>query len=140
MIRRTNPSDIDYIVKIDQTSLSAHWSKVQYFEEMERDDTLFFVVELNQVPVGFILVRIFEEISELYQIAIDASYRRQGFASQLLEAVIHELPKGTQLFLEVASKNLEARTFYSKHNFKEIRTRKHYYNDGDDAIELRKVI
>ena len=44
------------------------------------------------------------------------------------------------LSLEVAYKNITAYLLYKKLGFVERRTRKNYYNNGDDAIEMIKRV
>ena len=75
-------------------------------------------------------------------IVVKKSHRRKGIGQKLLENLI-ELSKQTGLNyidLEVNSKNEPAIKLYEKLDFKQIGTRKKYYNNIDDAIIMRKSI
>ena len=73
---------------------------------------------------------------QILNIAVHASYRRQGVAELLLH---HALEVGQQrgaqsANLEVRRSNLPALQLYKKFGFREVAVRRGYYADGEDAL------
>ena len=74
--------------------------------------------------------------SELMQICINSSYRRQNIATKLLDSCLAHM--STPIFLEVRETNYSAQQFYYKYGFKQIGLRKNYYHDtGESALVLK---
>ena len=91
---------------------------------------------------AFALGRVAADEAELILIATDPRHRRQGQATECMEAFEARAKAlgATRAFLEVAESNAPARTLYARCGYAEIGRRKGYYarNDGtrEDAILL----
>lgn len=92
------------------------------------------VTALLHAQNGFLLLRAVLDEAEI--LTFGTTQKRMGIGSQLLHAGITLLTQtGVRtLFLEVASRNHEARAFYTAFGFVETGRRHRYYEDGDDAI------
>lgn len=101
-----------------------------------------FVYEQGTSIVGFIIFSIMYEKAEIIDIAVDSEYQRQDIGSKLLFKAIDEcmLYGCESITLEVRKSNLGAISFYKKHGFREIGTRKSYYYDGEDALLMIKMV
>lgn len=93
--------------------------------------------------VGFAITQVVHDAASLFNLAIHPKARRQGYAYQLLLALIQQLSSQTvaQLWLEVHVSNYPARTLYQKLNFTEVSIRSGYYSTDqgyEDAIVLVK--
>ncbi|MBD3262945.1 ribosomal-protein-alanine N-acetyltransferase [Candidatus Woesearchaeota archaeon] len=101
----------------------------------------FLVAELKKV-VGYILISKENEHAQLISVAVLPGYKRQGIGSKLLHAGIEAVKKQTAKKVEAESRvsNKIAHKFFAKHKFKKIKTVKHYYEDGEDAIKFEKEI
>ena len=99
-------------------------------------------VELVETTVGYAAASLFADVSELQRIAVDASHRRSGIASALLERVESEarLRYSERLLLEVREDNVAACAFYAARGFVEINRRTGYYSDGTTAVVLAKEL
>ena len=110
-------------------------------ETMLRHDVLdanasYYVVETDVCTVGFAGIRIHGKAAEVTTFVIEKSFRRQGIGDALMKT-LHQrcVTLGVKtLTLEVRVSNRGARTFYRKHGFSVVGTRKHYYQDGEDAV------
>ncbi len=73
--------------------------------------------------------------AELLRVAVHPEARRQGLARQLMEASDAFLREAgiADLYLEVRTSNVPARTLYEALGWQMQRVRKAYYRDGEDA-------
>ena len=69
---------------------------------------------------------------DIFEIAVDKNFRKNGLASKLLNRINDE----RRILLEVSEKNKVAINLYKKNGFKMISRRKNYYLDGSDAIVM----
>jgi ribosomal-protein-alanine N-acetyltransferase len=103
--------------------------------------TLYLVAtdESDDGLVGYAATSIVD-VAELQRIAVDASRRRTGIASDLLARVEQEarLRQVDRLLLEVREDNHGACAFYAARGFAEIDRRPRYYADGTTAVILVK--
>lgn len=100
---------------------------------------LWIAAGKDDVPVAYALVwRVADEL-ELQQVATAVTARRSGAAFALLGSVLREAPKRglNAVYLEVRSSNEAALGLYALLGFEKTRTRKGYYSDGEDAVEMR---
>jgi ribosomal-protein-alanine N-acetyltransferase len=135
MIREYTPDDIIFIEQIGQAINTNYEFKINPFVEC-------FVYECNKEIVGFVAFSIMYEKAEIIDIAVKDEYSRQGIGSKLLTYVIDEClkNKGESITLEVRNSNYKAISFYKKHGFREISVRKSYYQDGEDALVMIKLV
>jgi ribosomal-protein-alanine N-acetyltransferase len=80
------------------------------------------------------------DVAELQRIAVAATRRRTGIASDLLARVEQEAQRRQvdRLLLEVREDNHGACSFYAARGFTEIDRRPRYYADGTTAVILVK--
>lgn len=79
----------------------------------------------------------------LYSIVVVTQYQGQGIWQSLLDNVIYQLLKTkafTHLTLEVAKTNQRAIRAYHKYGFVQIGMKPQYYQDGTDALIMRKAL
>lgn len=94
-------------------------------------------------PVGFALVRVVTEDSEILAIGVLPKARRGGLGRRMLDAVCAEVQRrgATALFLEVAEDNDAARALYAHGGFAQVGKRAGYYirpNGRLAALVLRR--
>jgi ribosomal-protein-alanine N-acetyltransferase len=80
--------------------------------------------------------------AELVSVAVGPAYRGQGIASSLMRSTLQRLRLREigQLTLAVRPSNRQAQAFYAKFGFSRLRKVRRYYEDGEDALVLRKVL
>jgi ribosomal-protein-alanine N-acetyltransferase len=141
VIRAATPDDVPAIAGLERDSLGADaWSESLVVEGVHgRLPTVHYLVaEAGGDVVGYAAASIVADIAELQRIAVDASHRRTGLASELLRAVIDAAGAAEveRVLLEVREDNAGALAFYAAAGFGEIARRARYYRDGATAVVL----
>lgn len=93
----------------------------------------------NGIVNGYISLLVVDKTAEIIEIATLESVRGRGVGKQLLASAIQELKDlGFEgLLLEVRESNVVARGLYKAFKFKEISTRKNYYDGKENAIVMK---
>jgi [ribosomal protein S18]-alanine N-acetyltransferase len=91
---------------------------------------------------GLALFRAVADEAEILTLAVIPPARRRGLGAALLEAgLAGAAARGAQAcFLEVAAGNEAARGLYAAAGFAEVGRRPGYYEDGADALVLRRAL
>jgi ribosomal-protein-alanine N-acetyltransferase len=149
-VRKVRKSDIERIVDIERSWFHlSHWSIDSYYRLLSDDGfTTSFVAESedeeNRLTIsGFVIFHVAAGVSEIYNIAVDSSYARQGIGRRLLATAIEEskIRKATRVVLEVRKSNSGAIQFYDEFHFQVIGERKNYYsNPMEDAFVMEYQI
>lgn len=69
---------------------------------------------------------------EIIYIAVEKSYRRKGYAKQLINSLSGDI------YIDVSEKNEVAIRFYNSMGFVKYGCRKNYYSDGNNAILMKR--
>jgi [ribosomal protein S18]-alanine N-acetyltransferase len=80
--------------------------------------------------------------AELVSVAVCPACRGQGIASSLMRSTLRRLRlrRVHQLKLAVRASNRQALALYSKFGFARLRKISRYYEDGEDALVLCKLL
>ncbi|MCQ2794884.1 MAG: ribosomal protein S18-alanine N-acetyltransferase [Bacilli bacterium] len=147
MIRFMKKEDLANIIKIEDASFKdGHYSKDQLlYEHKENPFAKILVNEENKVINGFLIYMVTFNSATIIQIAVNPKDRHNGIATKLLKAMDKELLKQgygkvENVTLEVRSTNKNAIKLYSKSGYKKNHIKKKYYDNGDDAIYMMKVL
>jgi [ribosomal protein S18]-alanine N-acetyltransferase len=130
--------DLAELSAIHAESFATHWS-VQALSDLLATPGTF----AHHLDGGFIVVRVVKEEAEILTLAVSRTKRRRGIAANLVRSAAARATQhgAGRLFLEVASRNLAARSLYGGLGFNEVGRRKDYYALGegkfDDALILR---
>lgn len=110
-------------------------------ELIDNSFTKYFTYEIDGIPVGFIHYTFLYERAELIDIAVLSNYQNQGIASQLMSYMIEDCQKNEieNITLEVRKDNFKAIHLYEKYGFRQVATRKNYYQ-GMDAWLMEKEL
>ncbi len=99
----------------------------------------FLVAVLGTKIVGYAVVDKWPDQEHLVSIAVIPESRKKGVAQALLENLIEKMRTGN-MKLEVRRSNKAALDLYRKNGFIQTGMAYSYYTDGEDAIEMEKVI
>ena len=136
-IRPMCVGDIDAVAAIEAGCFSP-WSRELITAELERGAGVALVAVTSAGTVqGWCCGLLVTIEAELLKVAVCSTWRRQGVATDLLRELFSRFAAqgGQQVFLEVRSQNLPARTLYVNHAFREAGRRKNYYKQPvDDAV------
>ncbi len=134
---------IDKVFEISSKNITRGWSKEAFYNELDKNNSLYCVALNNGEPVGFIGVQIVLDTADITNIAIDDGFKRQGIATYLLNNMTELLKKHSVsvIELEVRETNNAAYSLYEKYGFVKCGIRKKYYSDtGEAAILMTKHI
>ena len=141
ILRKGRESDLKNVLNIEVMAYEKpYWSQNMLFEVLaNRTDKRLWIYEVDNNVIGFIIdMRHKDEIS-LLNIAIHKCLQGMGHGLKMLKKYIKSLPDKYSIYLEVNKNNIKALNMYTKLNFERVSTRKSYYNDGGDAINMQLV-
>jgi [ribosomal protein S18]-alanine N-acetyltransferase len=140
-ISSINKEDIEFVKNLEIECNLSDWSKADYCNEIDRNDSIALIISTKNQKVGFLIARILnlgvEREVEIYNLAILPSFQKQGFGQVLITHLINQCSKNnvTKIWLEVRKSNIKAIKFYQKNAFVEVGRRKNFYtNPREDAI------
>jgi [ribosomal protein S18]-alanine N-acetyltransferase len=129
-IRLITPSELPMVAILDRRVNKTPWSMVQYEDCLANRNQQIYVVEINRIICGFLVVSVMFDEVEILQLAIDRPYQNQKLAKYLITHVLACLDDRymiSKVFLEVSAENNSAIALYKKLGFNLISTRKNYY-------------
>jgi ribosomal-protein-alanine N-acetyltransferase len=117
------------------------WTERSFAEVLRMPGSGAYIAALEAEPVGFALVRVVADESELLRIGVHPEHRRAGHGRRLLDHVFAALcaAGAARLFLEVAESNPSATALYRAAGFEPVGRRAKYY-EGQDALVLMKAL
>jgi [ribosomal protein S18]-alanine N-acetyltransferase len=134
-IRPATDDDVDAVAALEATIFGADaWSADSVRDELTGERRTA-VVACDPHVVGYAIVAVAGDTTDLQRIAVDPSRRREGLGHAMLAVV---LPEGARVLLEVGAGNEAALAFYDAHGFVTIDRRPAYYRDGADALVMQQ--
>ena len=140
LVRPMKLGDIPRILEIEESSFPTPWTEGMFRSQLRFEDRTISLVLVEDADVlGYAAAWLAYDEVHLLSIAVDPERRREGLGSEILAAVIlaGEKRGAERMILEVREGNAAARSFYLRHGFVEIGTRRRYYSDtGEDAVVM----
>lgn len=144
MIELMKLEDLDQVLEIESLCFADPWNKKYIEDELKNTELCrLFVDRVDDKIVAFGSMWIMFENCDIVKIAVKPEYQRKGYGQQMLDYLIDEAKNNGCEFihLEVRTTNEPAIGLYEKNNFVTVRTRNHYYSNGDDAYDMiRNVV
>jgi ribosomal-protein-alanine N-acetyltransferase len=136
-IRKCDERDLDQVIEIERKSFDYPYPP--YFFKWRMGDDFFIVAEENGKIVGYAMGK--KEMGKgiIESIAVLPSLRRKGIGGELIKELIEQLSTSA-VELQVRIGNEEAIKFYRSCGFVEREIIKNYYENGEDAILMEKII
>lgn len=143
IIRKAKPTDLDALVELENICFTHDkMSRQSYRSLLNKNSAEILAVESNNKIIGSaaIFFRKSSNQARLYSIAIHPGHRQAGIANALREAMEKTIlsRQCTAITLEVHKNNIAAINFYKKHGYELIGTYSNYYEDGGDALRMKK--
>ena len=141
ILRRGRESDLKNVLNIEVMAYEKpYWNQNMLFEVLvNKTDKRLWIYEVDNDVVGFIIDMSHKDEINLLNIAIHKCRQGMGHGLKMLKKYIKSLPSKCSIYLEVNKNNIKALNMYTKLNFERVSTRKSYYNDGGDAINMQLV-
>jgi len=140
-------ADLDAVLVIERASFGADAYDRNLFAELfGKCGRLFLVAAaasgIRAYMVAAAAVRRATSSAELVSVAVAPASRGQGIASALMRSTLRRLRlrRVRQLTLAVRVSNRHAQALYAKFGFARLRQIRRYYEDGEDALVLRKLL
>lgn len=144
MIRKAEISDINHLVHIENAVFPDDpWKESNFSYELESNPYAeIYLFEDDSSIAGFIDLWITFEQAQIANIGILPEKRRKHIGSDLLAFAINKAISENceTVSLEVRVSNSSAIALYEKFGFTIAGTRRHYYEDGEDAWLMVKPI
>lgn len=137
-IARAEAASAEVLAALHARAFDEVWDAPTLVKLMAMPGTFALLASRDDVPLGFILMRVIADEAEILTLAVDPQSRRQGVASALLAAGMETaLTHGAaRAFLEVSVTNQAAIALYTRAGWREAGRRPRYYADGSDALLL----
>ncbi|MEM6491671.1 MAG: GNAT family N-acetyltransferase [Pseudomonadota bacterium] len=141
-------SDADVFATIHRAAFaSAAWSATMIAESLAAGARGYLAAgNADDPPSGVALARFAGEEAEILTIGVEPAVRRRGLARALMRAACDDgrTAGATEMLLEVAEDNAEARALYAALEFRQVGARPFYYKRGRlmsvDALILRRSL
>lgn len=132
--------DLEGILNLHNNLFELTYSYENFAYELDLDFSYFMVLKKENTIIGYFVIHQIFEILEIIIFAIDKNHQHKGLGSFLMEVIEYYKVKLScnEIILEVEDSNKQALSFYKKHGFLHISTRKDYYGKNKDAYILRK--
>ena len=135
-------ADLDDVLRIEQTSRAAQWTRKMFLDDLVGNPFAWmFVCRKTEKIVGHICSWVLFEELHILNVAVNPDHRRCGIARAMItHALTHALAQGARSArLEVRASNTPALACYSRLGFCTTARRERYYsNPIDDAVVMRR--
>ena len=141
MIRKFKPTDMFSVTKLAAETLPERYNPNIFNFFYETYSKGFIVAEKNHKIVGFIIgVKIKPETAKILMLGVYKHNRKQEIGSKLLNHFFEEIKniKIKNIELEVRTDNKVAIKFYEKHGFKINEKISKFYQNQEDAFNMKK--
>ncbi len=139
IIRPMREEDLDTVMRIEKQVFQDPWSRRSYmFEIYSNRYSLPVVLVLNGEIIGHAVVWLLFEEYHIATIAIAPQHQGKGWGTYFLNALLSMADGADFAILEVRRDNHRAIRLYEKMGFYEEGIRRQYYQDGEDALVMRK--
>jgi ribosomal-protein-alanine N-acetyltransferase len=134
-IRRLTYADLPSVLAIERRSFPAPWSLAMFVLELSKPSGVCLAAESEDGLLGYLVCSRYVDVWHLMNVAVDASARRGGVASALVEALLAEAGPADRYTLEVRVSNAGAIAMYERFGFRPAGRRLRYYHDNnEDAL------
>lgn len=144
LLRDMTGADLDAVLRIEREVHAHPWTPGNFSDAL-RSKYQCKVFESDGSMLGYAVLMLAVDESELLDIAIDAARQRQGWGQRLLDEMM-ALARHfgmRRMVLEVRASNRAAIALYRKAGFRDIGLRRDYYqaeNGREDAILMGREL
>ncbi len=138
-IRQFKAEDISAISELEQLSFKDPFPSYFLSQLADANPGTFLVAVTGDKIIGYAVTDKWPDQEHLVSIAVIPDSRKKGVGQALLDRLIERLQTGS-LKLEVRRSNKAALNLYRKNGFAQTGVAHSYYTDGEDAIQMEKVI
>ena len=135
MIRDCTSDDLPGVLDIEQRSFAHPYTDFVFRKYLR---ATFLILEEERI-IGYVIGIKMGCKGIIISLAVHPKHRRNGYGSQLVQAVIERL-NAAVLEIQVRRSNIGAQQFYASAEFEKSHVVPCYYGNGEDAIIMIKRI
>jgi ribosomal-protein-alanine N-acetyltransferase len=142
LARPATAADLDRLLVLEKVCFPEDpWTRGMLTDELTRPGGIFVVLEEPGRPVvGFAIGWAILDELHVLQVAVDPRERRRGLGRRLMEHLHAEAARSEVAWLEVRADNPAAIGLYEAFAYERIALRRRYYEDGCDAVVMRRPL
>lgn len=144
IFRRATVKDAEAMDGLNRRCLPENYPLMEWKTILTMMPSLSYVAYIGDTLVGYCLSMstLDRQKGTIASIAVDQSYRRKGIGKELLLRSIDGMTKmGLHIVsLNVRISNISAQTLYKQMGFRKHQLLQRYYQNGEDAYLMRKVL
>lgn len=142
ILRAWEEKDVDTIAEMEKRCFPQDaWTKGMLSELLDSPYEWAVLAEEGGQVCGYCVLSVLFEDAEVLNIAVAPAYRKQGYGKLLMETMLEKARSlnALQCFLEVRESNTPAIRLYESYGFAQYGVRKRYYEDGENALVMKKI-
>jgi ribosomal-protein-alanine N-acetyltransferase len=142
-IRLFRPADLDRIMEIERAAFpEAPYTRAMFRDLYRHCGALFFVARLGRRTGGYMVTCADARRAEVVSIAVDPRFQRLGIGTALMTHSLTGLKESNvrRVDLMVRETSRHAVRFYRRFGFTRVRRVRRYYENGGDAVHMRKAL
>ncbi len=143
VIRPMTDEDVDFIAQTEKECFSQPWSADAVREELNNENSVFFVAEYLCDKVGYMGMHTVVDECYVANVAVVKKYRRRSFGKKLLRYAEEKARERGCAFisLEVREGNKSAIALYTSEGYEKAGERKNFYsNPKENALIMTKKL
>lgn len=140
ILRNGNKEDASSITRLEPLIFGDPWTEDMVRSDLEAPISTYVIAEADGEVLGYIgYWKVLDEC-QINNVGVVPWMQRQGLGHMILSHVLKTTEEeGVKVWLlEVRAGNDPAINLYLKHGFKSIGIRRGYYEDGEDAVVMRR--
>ena len=136
------PNHIDGLVKVEEVCFGSGFARKTFEKEIENKLAFYVVSQDGNEVLGYAGLWNMCGCADIMNVAVRPDARRQGVAEKMLGLLENYCRENgvLEINLEVRVGNIPARQLYKKLGYKEISTRKGYYDGKEDGVFMKKIL
>ena len=137
-IRLAHAEDLDLLVELERACLPDFWRKNTLQSLMNEARYLVLIVE----DFGYLIGWSAAGVAEIERVGVVPARRGCCWGEALVREAVSAFSNrnAREIWLEVGESNGAARALYAKCGFEESGRRRDYYDDGEDAILMKREL
>ena len=137
-IRRAHDEDLDLLVELERACLPDFWRKDTLRNLMNEARYLVLIIE----DWGYLIGWSASGAGEIERVGVVPQRRGCGWGAALVDEAVAAFANrnAREVWLEVRQSNAAARALYARCGFEESGRRRAYYDDGEDAILMKREL
>ena len=142
MIRKMELDDIFRIEALEKEVFQTTLGASCFHNELTLNPfSQYFVSIQNDMVIGYIGSRIYDDALEMMNFLVDTNYQNSGFGQELFDYIMEYIKDFNiqYITLEVRKSNTRAKRFYMKNGFMKSHIRKEYYDNEDAIVYIKEV-